>query len=439
MRLDMKCKALACIVGFASLGNSSSAAYGQAGATPIVSQDVSSAKTQRNTVTLPEPSGPFGIGRIGYEWIDDSRQDAYSSDPDTSAPHAPRDLMIYLWYPSPRKVSATPGVYLPGAKQMDVDPQSQPLVKDEFGEVWPQILSGDLKSHAQEKAPVAKSPKTFPVVLFSHGLGGTGFEYTALIEDLVSRGYVVATIEHTYTALAVLFPNGKIVTHHRDQMPPGLTPAQRFQHMMDSSGIEINQGAGDVVFVLNKLAALNRSGSKGFPLGGRLDLTHVAAAGHSAGGAFATRACQLDARFRACISLDGALPPVSAFPEFPDKKKLQQPVLLLEVDHTGDRMPFSPEQYNEFLKIKDAELKLCPPGSYDVVLKAAGLFHGSFSDYRLLAANGRPLETEQALHNLSLIESFTRAFLDKSLKREKEPLLDSPSQSAEAKIEKYGN
>jgi predicted esterase len=435
----MKWKTLVCMIGFATLESLSSVACGQAGATPIVSQEVPSTKTQGKIVTLPEPSGPFGIGRIGYEWIDDARQDAYSSDPDTSAPHAPRDLMIYLWYPSLRKVSASPGAYLPGAKQMDADPESQPLVKEEFGEVWPQILSGDLKSHAQENAPIAQSLKTFPVVLFSHGLGGTGFEYTASIEDLVSRGYVVATIEHTYTALAVLFPNGKIVTHHRDQMPPGLTPAQRFQHMMDSSGIEIAQGAGDVVFVLNKLAALNRSGSKSFPLAGRLDPTRIAAVGHSAGGAFATRACQLDARFRACISLDGAMPPVSAFPEFPDKKKLQQPVLLLEVDHTGDRMPFSPEQYNEFLKIKDAELKLCPPVSYDVVLKAVGLFHGSFSDYRLLAANGRPLETEQALHNLSLIESFTRAFLDKNLKHEKEPLLDSSSQSAEAKIEKYGN
>jgi hypothetical protein len=259
-----------------------------------------------------------------------------------------------------------------------------------------------------------------------------------LSKNLVSREYVVATIEHTYTALAVLFPNGKIVTSYRDPMPPGLTPEQRFQHMMASSGIEIGQGAGDVVFVLNKLATLNQSESKISSLSGRLDLTRVAAAGHSAGGAFATRACQLDARFRACISLDGALPPVSAFPEFPDKKRLQQPVLLLEVDHTGDRMPFSPEQYNEFLKIKDAELKLCPPGSYDVLLKAAGLFHGSFSDYRLLAANGAPLETEQALHNLSLIESFTRVFLDKNLKHEKEPLLDSPSQSAEGKIEGYG-
>jgi len=102
-------------------------------------------------------------------------------------------------------------------------------------------------------------------------------------------------------------------------------------------------------------------------------------------------------------------------------------------------MPFSPEQYDEFLKTEEAELKLCPSGSYDVLLKSAGMYHGSFSDYKLLAADGDPLETEQALHNLNLIESFTRAFLDKSLNHAKDPLLDSPSQSAEAKVKEYGN
>jgi pimeloyl-ACP methyl ester carboxylesterase len=430
----MKWKAFVCVIGFASLGSLSSVAYCQAGATPIVSQDVPSAKTPGKAVVLPEPLGPFGIGRIGYEWTDASRHDDFSADS-----QAHRDLMVYLWYPAAPINSSNTGIYLPGAIQMNAATEVQPIVKEEFGGVWPQIVSGELKSHAIENAPLANPPKAFPVVLFSHGLGGTGFEYTCLIEDLVSHGYIVVAIEHTDTALAVLFPKGKIIHQRQEPMPVGLSADERMQHMMASAGRAISQGAGDVVFVLDKLASLNHSGSESFPLGGRLDLTRVAAAGHSAGGAFATRACQLDARFRACISLDGALPPVSVFPEFPDKKKLQQPVLLLEVDHTSDRMPFSPEQYNEFLKIKDAELKLCPPGSYDVLLKSAGLFHGSFSDYRLLAANGRPSETEQALHNLSLIESFTRAFLDKTLNQAKEPLLDSPSQSAEANVKEYGN
>ena len=435
----MKNAALQCFVVFAALACPCTEVAGQMGATPTISQDVPAVATPAEIAKLPDPSGPFAIGRVGYEWTDASRPDTFSIDPvSPDAPHAPRALMVYLWYPTAKKAPENSGVYLPGAKQMDANPDVRSLVKEEFGEVWPQIVSGDLKSHAQENAPIVKSPKSLPVVIFSHGLGSSGFEYTSWIENLVSNGYVVVAIEHTYTAFAVVFPGGRVVPHRQDQTPPGLSSEQRMQRMMTSAGLEIAQGASDVVFVLNKLSSLNRGEQNDFPLRGKLDLTRIAAAGHSAGGAYAARACQLDARIRACISLDGALPPASAFPEFPDKKRFQQPVLLLEVDHTGDRMPFSPEQYDAFLKIKEAELKACPRGSYDVLLKSASLYHGSFSDYKLLALAGNPSETKEALHNLSLIESFTRAFLDKSLNQAKEPLLDSPSQSAEAKVNEYG-
>ena len=161
--------------------------------------------------------------------------------------------------------------------------------------------------------------------------------------------------------------------------------------------------------------------------------------GHSAGGGFATGACQLDARFRACVSLDGEMPPVMAFPEFADGKGFQQPVLLLELDHTGERMPFSADQYTDFRKKVDAQLNLCPKGSYDVMLKSPGLAHGSFSDYLLRAANGDPAKTEEALHNLRLTQSYTLAFLDKYLMGEKAPLLDEPAQSSEATVKAYGH
>jgi predicted dienelactone hydrolase len=441
MRIVIKKTILQSCIAIAALAWPCAEAAAQMGATPTMSPDVPAIMPTPGAIArLPDPSGPFGIGRIGYEWIDASRPDSFSLDPvDPAASRAPRDLMVYLWYPTSHKTSNSSGIYLPGAKQIDANPEAQSRVKGEFGPMWPQILNGQLKSHAQKSAAIATSPATFPVIIFSHGLGSSGFEYTSLIEDLVSRGYIVAAIEHTYTGFAVLFPDGRVVAARKDSTPPNLTPDQRMQRMMTSAGLEFAQGAGDVLFVLNKLATLNAKSTKDFPLAGRLDLSRLAAMGHSAGGSYAARACQLDARFRACISLDGALPPVSAFPEFPDKKRFQQPVLLLEVDHTSDRMPFSPEQYNDFLKIKDAELKLCPPGSYDVLLKSAGIYHGSFSDYKLLAASGKPLETEQALHNLNLIESFTRAFLDKSLNHTKEPLLDNPPQSTEAKVKEYSN
>jgi hypothetical protein len=143
-------------------------------------------------------------------------------------------------------------------------------------------------------------------------------------------------------------------------------------------------------------------------------------------------------RFHACVSLDGEMPPVAAFPQFNDSKGFQQPVMLLEVDHAHDRMPFSPAQFDDFRKKVEAQLNLCPAGSYDVLLKAPGLFHGSFSDYPLSAAKDAR-ETEVAIHNLSLTQRYTRAFLDKYLKGEKEPLLDEASQTSEAEVKSYGH
>ena len=99
---------------------------------------------------LPVPAGLFGVGRIGYEWIDASRSDMHSADP---LKH--RDLMVYLWYPSPKRESGKLGLYLPGAIQMNADPAVQPAMKAEFESNWPSIVSGAISSHAIEYAPVA--------------------------------------------------------------------------------------------------------------------------------------------------------------------------------------------------------------------------------------------------------------------------------------------
>ena len=430
----MKNGILLFIVVFGSLAGQFPVLHSQTSEVAPAPANSESAAKQASTFKLPDPSGTYRIGRVGYEWVDDTRPDGYSTDP-----RAHRDLMVYLWYPALRDAIGQTEPYLPGGKQMDATPDLKPQLEEEYGALWPLIVSGEFRSHAIQNAPVAKSPKRFPVVILSHGVGGTSFGYTSLIEELVSHGYVVAAIEHTYTASAVAFPDGRVVVAHRDPAPAGLSADQQWKQMVESATLAINQGASDVVFTMNQLAQMNLNGTPGFPLKGRLDPSHVAAVGHSAGGAFATLACQLDARIGACISLDGEMPPVAAFPETPNGETFHQPVLLLEVDPRGRRMPFSGDQYNDFVKKEEAQLDLCPKGSYHVFLNAPGMLHGSFSDHRLRAAVGNTTQTEEALHNLRLTESFARAFLDKYLKGEKAPLLDSPTQSPEAVVKEYGH
>jgi alpha-beta hydrolase superfamily lysophospholipase len=368
-----------------------------------------------NCATLPQipaPGGSFGIGRVGYDWVD-TRPDRYSS-----APNAHRELMVYFWYPVSTGSANTKGQYLPGAQRMDELPEVQSVMRQEFKDRWQAIVSGAIFSHAQENAPVATSTRPFPVVIFSHGLGSTGFNYTCLIEDLVSRGYVVVSIEHTYVALAVWFPDGRVVLRHNEPPPSGLTREERFQWMVTHTGELISEGAADVRFVLNRMTAESL-------LAGRIDLKRVAAMGHSAGAEFAARACQLDARFRACVDLDGGMVPVAALPEYPDHATLKQPLLFLEAYHAESQMAGTPAEQAAYFKKKEEQLQRSRPGSYDVILRSPGIAHPSFSDIPLLFAgqDGFPAR-ELVLHNLDLIRSYVREFLDRNLKGDKAPLLD---------------
>src|ERR1700740_2291217 len=112
---------------------------------------------------IPIPSGPFGIGRVGYDWTDESRPDRYSTEQ-----QAHRELMVYVWYPTSQKDAETTGAYLPAAKQMDAIPDIHHRMQQEFEGNWPLIVSGTIASHVSDSAPVARNPKHFPVVFFSH-------------------------------------------------------------------------------------------------------------------------------------------------------------------------------------------------------------------------------------------------------------------------------
>jgi pimeloyl-ACP methyl ester carboxylesterase len=384
---------------------------------------------------IPGPSGSFGIGRVGYDWVDQSRPDRHSSDP-----NAHRELMVYFWYPTSTKSADTKAPYLPGAQRMDVLPQVQDLVRQEFGRRWPTMVSGAIFSHAVEHAPLAKSPKRFPLVVFSHGLGSTGFNYTCLIEDLVSHGYMVASIEHTYTALAVWFPDGRVVPGHDEPSPAGLSSEERFRWMVAHTMEIISEGAADVRFVLDRISMVNGSVQQ-FLLAGRVDLNRVAAMGHSAGAEFAARACQTDSRFKACVDLDGGMVPLAALPEYPDGATMKQPLLFLEAYHPESQMGGTPAEHAAYFKKKEEQLRATRLGSYDVVLRSAGMAHPSFSDIPLLFAgqDGYP-PTAIVLHNLDLIENYIQEFLGKNLKHQKAPLLECATRSGqEASVQCYGH
>ena len=78
---------------------------------------------------LPEPAGPFGIGRVSFDWTDGKRSDPFSADL-----RARRELMVYVWYPTPAPEENADGMYQPRAKEIDAAPGGERLRQSP---IWP--------------------------------------------------------------------------------------------------------------------------------------------------------------------------------------------------------------------------------------------------------------------------------------------------------------
>jgi predicted dienelactone hydrolase len=136
-------------------------------------------------VDAPElaPRGPWAVGVRTVELVNPNQPDIIHFDRDSGkAPVYDRPLTLEIWYPATIPAGKAERVVyesaMPGAPR--------PGVADTF-----QILGKALR----DAPPV--SGQNFPLVVVSHGYPGSRTFMTWLTENLASKGYVVAAIDHT--------------------------------------------------------------------------------------------------------------------------------------------------------------------------------------------------------------------------------------------------
>lgn len=231
---------------------------------------------------LVTPSGIRPIGTVSLHLVDEQRQDEWI------ASHPRRELMISLWYPALDVAGKPFAPYLPSAV-WDLNQQAEGV---------PPGLIEAPATHAHAGAAVDNRHGALPLILYSPGdASGRAFN-TILVEELASRGYIVATIDHTYDAVAVEFPGGRIEQRNLPDKPEDYAPI-----------IEVR--AQDARFVLDALTLLqigvNPDAEKRVlpaNLSGVFDLERVGMFGASLGGSTTMTAMLLDARIKAGLSLD---------------------------------------------------------------------------------------------------------------------------------------
>lgn len=253
-----------------------------------------SALAMYQTVATPNPTGPGRVGTRAMDIIDFTRNDPFLAD------GTKRELLVRFWYPASLSQPCQPAEY------------TSPKIWSYFSQLV-EIPLPEVKTNSCLNAPVTDG--LHPVVVFTHGYTGTLTDYTFIFEDLASRGYVVASVAHTYETTAVEFPDGRFI---ESVLGSHFVDALRGDEQTLSFAVSVR--LEDLKFVVNELERQNARADS--PFAGKLDLSHLAIAGHSLGGLTAILGIEREPRFKAAVVIDGVLPDELG-------SEIQTPVLML--------------------------------------------------------------------------------------------------------------
>jgi hypothetical protein len=231
---------------------------------------------------LPPVSGEYGIGVKEYHLIDESREEVLTTNPDDK-----REFMIKIWYPTNKHIEGEWYEYMSETMfKWLMNRAPIPLIS------IPKTAYKDVKPHGKVDIAIAENPETFPIVLFSHGLDGTIEIYTSFIEELVSKGYIVITMNHPYVAGVVEFPDSRTIYYENSLWINDPEYANKALRTI----IEDAKYTIDYMDILNNSDVIFK---------GRLDMNHIGMYGHSFGGASTSACCVEDNRINCGLTLDG--------------------------------------------------------------------------------------------------------------------------------------
>ncbi len=340
---------------------------------------VNSVLSVNKAPSVPPPTGPSPVGTRLLDLVDERRSDPFVAN------GTKRELLVRLWYPAVAMENCARGEYAP----MMVWHYFSRLI----GVPLPQVTTNSCWN-----LPIAAG--THPLVVFTPGYTGTFTDYTYLFEDLASRGYVVASVDHTFEATAVEFPDGRFVESRFGSHLGNWTRSDQA-----SMAFAVAVRLADLEFVFDEMEVLN--GGADTQLAGKLDMTRVALAGHSLGGLTTILGVERDTRFRAGIVIEGAVPKTPM-------NDTDTPVLLL----AAGRDTWTEEEGRLWNSLHGPRL----------AVNLRGAEHVTPTDLVWLAAGAVETGTMGPEKTIAAVRDYIAAFLDANLlDRPPDELLTRPA------------
>ena len=333
---------------------------------------------------LPEPQGQYIIGTDIFTWEDNYRDEWFTKDKiDT------RKIVVQIWYPASEK-SDSLYPYMDYAN-LRVESISERIGKGK-GTIKP---ATKVKTNTYYKAdPVNKK---FPLILFSHGLGGYKTQNLINIETLVSQGYIVVAPDHSYDASITIFDDGTSVGFESG-LPDDVSPEEFWATRIP----QINTRASDMSFIIDKLQTM-----KNYNLYNSINFNKIGIFGHSFGGATSVVSSWNDTRISACLNLDGWFVPI-----------------VDDIINTGLRIPFCyiGQEYWENTPLNYPKLntfyKNCSNDTY--ILKVKDTHHFDYSDMPYFSSIGRMIASGKNVDKYFAVRlsDFIAGFFNQYLKNQ---------------------
>lgn len=361
---------------------------------PVVAGSAASAApaaadTRTTPAELPAPTGRFAVGQEDLHLVDRGRTDPWAGS-------GPRELMVTLRYPAQRGTGRAPAPY------MSTEEARLILADKRLDQLIDPAAFAATRSHARVGARPVQG--RYPLIVLSPGFTVPRHTLTSLAEDLASRGYVVAAVDHAYESAATAFPGGRILTClacDKSQGPGGHAAVARVR-------------AEDVSFLLDRFTAHRPA----WRHAGLIDQRRIAMGGHSMGGSAALAAMTADQRIRAGFDMDGGLPD-----PLPATGTGGRPFMLFG---SGASVPGSPangdwsrawphlDGWKRWVTVDGTDH--FGPTDFPAIRDQLGLPHPE-----------APLSGARVI---GLTRTYAAAFFDRHLKGKPSPLLDGPRPEA---------
>lgn len=226
---------------------------------------------------LPDPQvpGPFPVGVTTTVFVDGSRSDNFTKKP--------RTLVTEIWYPATDDVRNLPKNRYRDFFCGGITPKLAELLSLAYKRPLEEVEK-DYWNEAVRDARVR--PGKYPLVVFSHGNGGSRFQNTFWCDYLASHGYIIVSADHTGNSRLTII-DGELIPYQS---------AERAN--------SVNDRPRDMVFLMEQLVRWNRGADSRFA--GRIDTEQVAASGMSLGSVSAIQAADADPRFKAVLAMAAA-------------------------------------------------------------------------------------------------------------------------------------